>query len=313
MFKARVGYCFDPIFSEHAMGRSHPESPERVIAIDQHLHRCGLMGALEPFSARPAAVEDLLRAHEKPYLDEVFRRAPRKAGEMVRLDADTALNAASVPAALRACGAAIEALRSLSANRLERAFCNLRPPGHHAESGRAMGFCIFNNIAVAARYATSVLGFKRVAVVDWDVHHGNGTEQILADDPAVFMLHSFQSPLYPHCGEVPLAANCCNLPLPAYSDGAVFRQRWLRQGIPALRAFDPELILVSAGFDAHREDPLAQLQWEDEDFAWATSQLVEIARDCAAQGRIVSLLEGGYHLGALARSVEAHVRALLEA
>lgn len=308
---ATVGYCYDPLFAQHAMVPGHPECPERVMAIHQHLQHCGLMAHLAPLAAEPAAIHDILRAHEAAYVEKVLGRAPQREGELVWLDADTAMNPASVPAALRASGAAIGAVRQVCEGHLKRAFCSVRPPGHHAESWRAMGFCIFNHVAVAARYAVAELGLKRVAVVDWDVHHGNGTEQILAGDSAVFMLHSFQSPLYPHCGEVPLGANGCNLPLPSRSDGSVFRKRWLDEGLPALRAFDPELILVSAGFDAHRDDPLAQLQWSEEDYAWATEQLVCASRDGAAQGRIVSLLEGGYNLRALARSVEAHLRAML--
>jgi acetoin utilization deacetylase AcuC-like enzyme len=281
------------------------------MAIHQHLQRCGLMAHLMPLAAEPAAISNVLRAHEAAYVEKVLSSAPRHEGELVRLDADTSMNAASVPAALMASGAAIGAVRQVCEGRLQRAFCSLRPPGHHAESWRAMGFCIFNHVAVAARYAVVELGLKRVAVVDWDVHHGNGTEQILAGDSAVFMLHSFQSPLYPYCGDLPRGANCCNLPLPIHSDGSVFRKRWLDEGLPALRAFDPELILVSAGFDAHRDDPLAQLEWNEEDYAWATQQLVSTSRDGAARGRIVSLLEGGYNLRALVRSVEAHLRAML--
>lgn len=308
---ARVGYFFDPLFAQHAMGRGHPESPERVLAVHRQLQASGLMADLDAVDAASATLDDIRRAHQPDYVSGVVDSAPEHQGELVQLDGDTAMNAASLPAALRASGAAIEAVRRVCEGGMARAFCNLRPPGHHAESARAMGFCIFNHVAVAARYATAVLGLRRVAVVDWDVHHGNGTEQILAGDPAVFMLHSFQSPLYPYSGEPALADNCCNLALPAFSDGAVFRKRWRNEGLPALRAFDPQLILVSAGFDAHRDDPLAQLQWREDDYSWATRQLVDIARSGAAAGRIVSLLEGGYNLRALAHSVEAHVRALL--
>jgi len=305
-----VGYTYDPIYARHDMGEGHPECPERVLAIDAHLRSVGLFQQLACFDAKPASREDVLRAHEQNYVDRVFTLAPR-AGQTQQLDADTAMNESTLPAALTAAGAAIAAVDHVLDGSFIRAFCNVRPPGHHAESNRAMGFCIFNSIAIAARYACSVRGLRRVAVVDWDVHHGNGTEEILAGDAHVFMVHSFQSPLYPYSGIEALGDNTCNVPLAPYSDGATLRQRWINEAIPALEAFDPELILISAGFDAHRDDPLAQLKWTEQDYAWATEQLHQLSLRSAAQGRIVSLLEGGYNLKALALSVEAHIRGLI--
>lgn len=305
-----VGYTYDPIYARHDMGEGHPECPERVQVIDTHLRSVGLFDQLVCFSAKPASREDVLRAHQQSYVDRVFALAPR-AGHTQQLDADTAMNEASLPAALTAAGAAMAAVDHVLDGRFSRAFCNVRPPGHHAESDRAMGFCIFNSIAIAARYACSVRGLERVAVVDWDVHHGNGTEEILAGDERVFMVHSFQSPLYPYSGIEALGDNTCNMPLAPYSDGTSFRHRWTKEAIPALEAFDPEIILISAGFDAHRDDPLAQLKWTEEDYAWATEQLHQLSLRSAAQGKIISLLEGGYNLKALALSVEAHVRGLI--
>lgn len=305
-----VGYSYDPIYARHDMGEGHPECPERVQLIDAHLRSIGLLEQLISFSAKPAEREDVLLAHEESYVDRVFALAPQ-ARESVQLDADTAMNEASLPAVLMAVGAAIAAVNHVIDGRLNRAFCNIRPPGHHAESNRAMGFCIFNSIAVAARYACMVRNLERIAIVDWDVHHGNGTEEILAGDSRVFMAHSFQSPLYPYSGVEALGNNSCNMPLPPYSDGSKFRERWTKEAIPALEAFNPELILISAGFDAHRDDPLAQLNWTEKDFTWATEQLHQLSLRTAAQGRIVSLLEGGYNLKALTLSVEAHIRGLL--
>jgi len=269
-----------------------------------------LFERLVSFKAEPASRDDVLRAHEANYVERVFALAPGP-GETVQLDGDTAMNEASLSAALSAAGAAISAVDHVLDGSFSRAFCNVRPPGHHAESDRAMGFCIFNSIAIAARYACLVRGLQRVAIVDWDVHHGNGTEEILAGDARVFMVHSFQSPLYPYSGVEPLGENTCNMPLPAFSDGTKLRERWTKEAIPELEAFNPELILISAGFDAHRDDPLAQLKWTEQDFAWLTRQLHELSLRTACQGKIVSLLEGGYNLKALALSVEAHVRGLM--
>ena len=305
-----VGYSYDPIYARHDMGVGHPECPERVQVIDAHLRSVGLFERLVSFKAEPASRDDVLRAHEANYVERVFALAPGP-GETLQLDADTAMNEASLSAALSAAGAAIRAVDHVLDGSFSRAFCNVRPPGHHAESDRAMGFCIFNSIAIAARYACLVRGLQRVAIVDWDVHHGNGTEEILAGDARIFMVHSFQSPLYPYSGVEPLGDNTCNMPLPAFSDGTKLRERWTKEAIPELEAFNPELILISAGFDAHRDDPLAQLKWTEQDFAWLTRQLHELSLRTACQGKIVSLLEGGYNLKALALSVEAHVRGLM--
>lgn len=293
-------------FELHDTG-SHPECISRITRVNEMLARSGWIERCEQPNWGAASREICLKNHSADYLDQLRDWCSNNAG---RIEVDTVVSEGSWRAATKAAGAVCDAVQRVVTGNDPRAFCAVRPPGHHAMPQSAMGFCLLNNVAIAARHAQS-LGINRVMVIDWDVHHGNGTEQILAGDPAVFMLHSFQSPLYPYSGEPALADNCCNLALPAFSDGAVFRKRWRNEGLPALRAFDPQLILVSAGFDAHRDDPLAQLQWREDDYSWATRQLVDIARSGAAAGRIVSLLEGGYNLRALAHSVEAHVRALL--
>jgi acetoin utilization deacetylase AcuC-like enzyme len=227
------------------------------------------------------------------------------------IDGDTSCGPHSFDAALLAAGAGLEAVRRLDAGEGSAAFCAVRPPGHHACHNRAMGFCIFNNVAIAARYALERHGLKRVAIVDFDVHHGNGTEDILAGDERVLMVGIFQSPFYPGTGYPPLASNMVNLPIPAYTKGDVIRRKIEQEWLPALEAFKPEMIFISAGFDAHREDDLGQLGLVEADYAWMTQKIREVARR-HAKGRIVSCLEGGYNLDALGRSVEAHVRALAD-
>jgi acetoin utilization deacetylase AcuC-like enzyme len=227
------------------------------------------------------------------------------------IDADTSVNAFTWQAAVRAAGAVVAATDAVLDGRLENAFCAVRPPGHHACRSQAMGFCVINNVAVAALHALEVRGLERVAIVDFDVHHGNGTQDIVAGDDRILMVSFFQHPLYPYCGTEPAAANLLNLPVPAYTRGPVIRDLIEAHWMPRLEAFAPQLILISAGFDAHRDDGLGQLGLMEEDYAWITRRLKELAGR-HADGRIVSALEGGYHLPALARSVEAHVRVLAD-
>jgi acetoin utilization deacetylase AcuC-like enzyme len=227
------------------------------------------------------------------------------------LDPDTSMNAHTWKAVLRSAGAALEATDAVIAGELENAFCAIRPPGHHACRDKAMGFCFFNNVAIAAKYALERHGLKRVAIVDFDVHHGNGTEDIVAGDDRILMVSFFQHPFYPEGGAIKHDANLVNLPVPAYTKGKVIRELIEMMWIPRLEAHRPELIFISAGFDAHREDDLGQLGLVEQDYVWMTQRIKDMAHK-HAKGRIVSCLEGGYNLSALSRSVEAHLRVLAD-
>ncbi len=314
----KTGYFTHPDCHLHDMGMGHPECPQRLAAIGDRLLASGVAAVIDPREAPLAASADLELAHDRLYLaalrglaQEVDEQVRAGGPDHVHLDADTAMNTHTWAAARRAAGAAIAATDAVLGGELENAFCAVRPPGHHACHARAMGFCFINNVAVAARHALERLGLQRVAVVDFDVHHGNGTEDILAGDPRVLMAGFFQHPFYPYSGEVPRSDNMVNLPVPAYTRGPQVRALVEREWLPRLEAFRPEMIFISAGFDAHREDELGQLGLVEADYAWITRRLMEVARRHAG-GRIVSCLEGGYHLDALGRSVEAHVRELAD-
>lgn len=304
----KAAYVSHASSTRHEMGPGHPECPDRVAVIADRLLMRGLLDCMESFDAPQATDEQLCRAHEARHVAEVRARAPAEGYEHV--DPDTLMNPHTLTAALHAAGAAVKATELVGRDGYLRAFCNIRPPGHHAERGQAMGFCFFNNVAVGIRHALDVLGYERVALVDFDVHHGNGSEDILAGDERVLMVSTFQSRLYPFNGEEARGPNMCNVPLRPYSGGDALRAAVTDRWIPALRAFAPQMIFVSAGFDAHRDDDMSQLGWTDADYGWVTQQLVAIA-DEVAGGRMVSVLEGGYDLPALARSVELHVRGLL--
>jgi acetoin utilization deacetylase AcuC-like enzyme len=293
----------------HEMGSWHPEAPSRLTAIHDHLIAVGLLPHLVHIDAPLVAREALLRAHARDYVEHLETRIPKQG--YVSVDPDTAMNPATWDAALRSAGAVTEAIDHVMDGRLENAFCAVRPPGHHARPAHAMGFCFFNNVAVGARHAMDVHGLKRVAVIDFDVHHGNGTEEILANDERALMVSFFQHPFYPYTGTEHPAKNMVNVPLPAGTKGDVVRKIVDEQWIPALDAFCPQLVLISAGFDAHREDDLGQMGLVESDYAYITRRLMEVA-DRHAQGRIVSTLEGGYNLSALARSVAAHVKTLAQ-
>ena len=295
--------------TRHDMGEGHPECPDRVSVIADRLLMRGVLDYMESFEAPQATREQLGRAHDALYVAELLSKAPT-AG-YVQLDPDTAMNPHTATAALHAAGAAVLATELVARGGFSRAFCNIRPPGHHAERGAAMGFCFFNNVAVGMRHALDVLGLERVALIDFDVHHGNGSENIFAGDERVLMVSTFQSRLYPFNGDQALGPNMCNVPLAPYSDGIALREAVSSRWLPALRAFRPQMLFVSAGFDAHREDDMSHLGWTDADYAWVTKQLVTVADECC-EGRIVSVLEGGYALPALARSVEQHVRTLID-
>jgi len=291
------------------MGPYHPECPARLDAISDRLISDGLDGFLVHHQAPAATREQLERVHLAHYVDEIEAASPTSGIHYV--DPDTALNAHSLSAAQHAAGAAVLATDMVARGECRAAFCAVRPPGHHAMRERAMGFCLFNNVAVGVAHAFAVHGIERAAVVDFDVHHGNGTEDIFANDPRVVMTGTFQYPLYPYSGVNPAGPNMHNVPLSPGSGSDAFRDAFTRRCLPALEAHRPQMIFVSAGFDAHRDDPLANLNLTDGDFGWVTRQLVDVARR-HAEGRIVATLEGGYSLPALGRSVAAHLRALAE-
>jgi len=293
------------------MGAGHPECPQRLDAIADHLLATGLDVALEHHEAPLATLEQLQRAHSVHYVMELkdLLERLRDEGTTKALDPDTIANAHTWQAALRAAGAAVAATDAVLAGRVDNAFCAVRPPGHHATRDQTMGFCFFNNVAVAARHALDVHGLERVAIVDFDVHHGNGTEDIIAGDERVLMASFFQHPLYPGTGAVPMGTNMVNVPIPPYTRGAEVRALIEQMWMPRLEEFRPQMIFFSAGFDAHREDELGQLGLVEADYEWITHRLKDVA-DRHAGGRIVSCLEGGYNLSALARSVAAHLRVL---
>jgi acetoin utilization deacetylase AcuC-like enzyme len=276
-------------------------------AIGDFLLGTGLMDHILAFDAPVADRDALLRVHDAGYLDLVEHEAP--VSGLVHLDPDTAMSPGTYKAALRAAGAGVKAVELIMEGVAENAFCNVRPPGHHACHDRAMGFCFFNNIAVAAAAAMDVFGIERVVIADFDVHHGNGTEDIFELDERVLMVSTFQHPYYPYSGDNPANERMVNVPLAAYSRADAFRAAVSEHWIPAIERFQPEMFFISAGFDAHREDDMGMLQLADADYAWVTTQLMATAKQYAA-GRIVSMLEGGYNLEALARSAAAHVRVL---
>lgn len=293
--------------SLHDMGAHHPECPARLDAIHDHLLATGLLDHLIDETAPLATREHLERVHDARYLDAVEAIVPPRG--VVHLDPDTAMGQHSHRAALRAAGAVVKATDMVMGGRIDNAFCNVRPPGHHACRRRAMGFCFFNNVAVGAAHALEAHGLQRVAVVDFDVHHGNGTEDIFAGDPRVMMVSTFQHPFYPYSGTEGRSERMVNIPLAAYSGGTQFREAVATAWLPALNDFEPQMVFVSAGFDAHRDDDMASLGLVETDYAWVTKQIMNVAARYA-DGRIVSTLEGGYNLQALARSVAVHVREL---
>lgn len=294
---------------KHDMGAHHPECPERLGAIQDRLIAAGLDLYLTFHDAPLAEMEQLLRAHPRSYIESLEASSPQHG--IVHVDPDTAMSPGTWQAALRAAGAGVLATDLVMKKEAPNAFCAVRPPGHHAERAKAMGFCFFNNIAVAARHATEAWGLKRVAIIDIDVHHGNGTEEIFAGDEKVLMVSTFQHPFYPYCGTENPAPNMCNVPLKAGTRGDGFREVVSEVWLPRLREYAPELIFISAGFDAHYEDDMGSLGLLESDYAWVTGQLMAVAKE-TAEGRIVSMLEGGYSLSALARSVSAHIKVLAD-
>jgi acetoin utilization deacetylase AcuC-like enzyme len=298
-----------PACLEHDPGRHHPESPARLRAVLDALAD-PQFARLERREAPEATLEDLLRVHPRQHVERILRAVPKSG--YAGIDADTILSPASGEAALRAAGAVVAAVDAVVRRESNNAFCAVRPPGHHAEPARAMGFCLFNNIAVGALRAREAHGLDRVAVIDFDVHHGNGTQEAFQADGSLFYASTHQSPLYPGTGAASETGvgNIVNVPLRPMSGSSQFRRGVSERILPALDAFRPELVLISAGFDGHKSDPLAHLLLEEADYTWITEQLLDIA-DRHAGGRLVSTLEGGYDLAALGASVAAHTRVLM--
>jgi acetoin utilization deacetylase AcuC-like enzyme len=291
----------------HDMGAHHPERPARLTAIEDQLIASGIGQHLQRYEAPLATDEQLARVHPPEYVRAIREAAPQQG--TIHLDPDTAMNPWTLRAALRAAGAAVLATDLVLQKEVNSAFCAVRPPGHHACRARPMGFCIFNNVAVAARHAVQAHRLERVAIIDFDVHHGNGTEDIFENDRQVLMASIFQHPFYPYSGTEDPAPNMVNVPLPAGAGSREFRAAVSREWLPALEAFKPELVIFSAGFDAHAEDEMAMLRFADADYGWVTEQVKALA-DRHAQGRMVSMLEGGYALSALGRSAVQHIRVL---
>jgi acetoin utilization deacetylase AcuC-like enzyme len=292
----------------HEMGEWHPERPARIHAISEEFVNAGLSNVLHRMPAPRATDDELIRVHPKEYVQAINAASPSRG--YVQLDPDTSLNAHSVEAAYRAAGAVVAATDAVMKRTVDNAFCMVRPPGHHAETARPMGFCIFNSVAVGIAHALEHHGLERVAIIDFDVHHGNGTEEIFSDDERVLMVSIFQHPFYPYSGTDHPAPNMINVPLRAGSDGQALKAAVEKHWLPALEEFRPEMIFISAGFDAHRDDDMAGLNFVESDYAYVTRALRDVA-DRHAKGRLVSALEGGYNLNALAKSAAAHVRELL--
>jgi len=304
----RTAYITHTDCRNHDTGPGHPENAGRLYAIEDQFIASGLDNVLRYIDAPLASDEQLLRVHPRGYV-EAIRAAIPESG-YARLDPDTVIGPRSLDAAYRAAGSVVAAVDLVMGGEMNSAFCGVRPPGHHAERSKAMGFCLFDNIAVGAAHALDTYGLKRVAIVDFDVHHGNGTEDIFKDENRVLFCSTFEHPFYPFTPLLENAPNRISVPLEASAKSDEFRAAVTDHWLPALEAFEPEFVFVSAGFDAHRDDEMSHVSLTDADFKWVSERIVEIA-DQSAAGRIVSVLEGGYELKSLARCVESHVRVLM--
>jgi acetoin utilization deacetylase AcuC-like enzyme len=305
----RTAYITHSSCSKHNMGADHPECPERLHAINDQLIASGVLDHLIHYDAEPASKEQLTQVHTNQYVEWVFQQAPTEG--LIHLDGDTAMNKFTLNAALHAAGASVQAVDLVMAGEVENAFCCVRPPGHHAGRSGASGFCIFNNVAVAAAHAIKHHRLQRVAILDFDVHHGDGTEDIFHDNPQVMLCSTFRHPFYPYTGAESGNDHIINVPLAARTSGAEFREAVTQHWLPALDRFQPEFLLISAGFDAHYEDDMGGLALKEADYLWITETLKQVAKK-HAQGHIVSILEGGYALHALGRCVMTHIKSLSE-
>jgi len=302
-----TAYITHPACHKHNMGDWHPESPLRLSAIDDQLHTARLFDFLSHHQAPSVDRSQLLRVHDAAYVDFVEAASPRDGFHA--LDPDTSMNPFTLEAARHAAGGAVLAVDLVMRGEARNTFVACRPPGHHATRNQAMGFCFFNNVAVAAAHALEAHGLARVAIVDFDVHHGNGTEDIFRNDPRVMLCSTFQHPFYPFCGADTVSSHIINVPLPAGTTGGPYREAFSARILPQLEAFRPQMLFFSAGFDGHREDDMAQFGLVEADYVWITGQVIDLAAR-HAEGRIASVLEGGYDLSSLGRSVAAHIRTL---
>ncbi len=291
----------------HEMTEGHPEQPARLQAIREQLIKSGVYDKLHHYAAKPATRKQIEQVHDPLYVKAIHEKSPQEG--LRHLNSDTAMNPFTLDAALYAAGAAIEGVDLVMSGEHKHVFCAVRPPGHHAEKKKVMGFCFFNNIAVGTAHALKNYDLQRVAIIDFDVHHGNGTENIFSDESRVLFCSSFQHPFYPYTRHETENDSIINIPLPAGTTGDSFRQAVRKHWLPRLHKFKPQLVMISAGFDAHVEDDMANMRLEVSDYQWITQQLVDMA-DRYAKGRIVSSLEGGYNLNALAHSVQAHIEVL---
>lgn len=291
----------------HEMGHSLPEIPARLRVIEDELIRSGLSDILIRYTASAATREQLMRVHTADYIDYIFMSSPNKG--LIPLDPDTWMNPFSLKAALHAAGAAINGVDLVISGEVQAAYCNVRPPGHHAENSTAMGFCIFNNIAIAVAHALERHTLRRVAIIDFDAHHGNGIENIFKEDERVLYCSSFEHPFYPFSGADTKSNHIINIPLPAGTDGKVFREKVTEFWLPAILQFKPEMIFFSAGFDAYYKDEMSDLMLNEEDYAWVTREVMNVANKIC-KNRVVSALEGGYALNGLGACVIAHIREL---
>jgi len=303
-----LAYLHHPDCLRHEMGGGHPERPARINAIEDQLAASQLMDLIRYYEAPLATRQQLARVHDGQYIDQIINHTEKDG--YVYIDPDALLTPQTPQAALRAAGALVQATDLVLTHKHKVAFCNIRPPGHHALRNQAMGFCFFNNVAVGAAHALENYGLNRVAIVDFDVHHGNGTEAIFTDEPRILFCSTFQHPFYPHCGADTFSDHIINVPLPAGTGGEKFRDAVILHWLPALHKFAPQMIFISAGFDAHEDDSISLMRLHENDYAWVTQEILIIA-DRYAQGRIVSTLEGGYDLSSLGRSVATHLRVLM--